>query len=249
MAHCSLEGQKTTFLRHFGVQLAGSLLVACGSGATTTTVSPAVPEAEVEQAELSTPALEASTPGPVAMKAHHVGDTAVHRFSGTFSKHALILKEEVVAVSTDTFTVHYTLDEGATQSELLVTRGIRSERVVFVQRLDHGRKMPGSTRDYEALIEKTLFTPDQNSGALARSEQTCLVGQAEHDCEVAEYRVYVADQEARLSVMRSPKLGRDVSGEVIAVDGTMIYHAELVEVQEGKGVAHTDEVAIISPLE
>lgn len=195
-------------------------------------------------------ALEGSTPGPVDAERHHVGDAALHRFSGTYRNHPLMLREEVVSASRDTFTVLYTLDEGATQEQLLVTRAQRSERILSVERRAGEDFVSGSLLDYEAMIKKTLFTPDINHGQIAKKSQTCLVDRAEHDCDIAEYRVQVADQEARMSVARSRALGRDVSGEIVAIDGTLLYHAELLEEKHSHAAAepHNSEVAVISPL-
>ncbi len=230
--------------------LAVPLIWGCSASIQST---PALPSANTEaetftKEALETPQLEASTPGPVIENPHHVGDEAIHRFSGTFSKQALILKEEVVAADNKTFTVHYTLDEGASMSELLVKRTNQSERIVSVQRINGSARVPATTADYEAMIQKTLFAPDQNHGQLASRKQTCLVGKKEHDCEIADYKVYVADQEARLSVARSQALDRDVSGEIVAVDGTLIYRAELLEIEHQEPLSHTDEVAVVSEL-
>jgi len=192
------------------------------------------------------PALEGSTPGPVDETRHHVGQVLLHRFSGTYRNHPLTLREEVVAVDSSTFTVLYTLDEGATQEQLLVVRAQRSERIVKVERQVEGRPILGSQADYDALIEKTMFIPDVNHGEVAKKSQTCLVDQAEHDCEVAEYSVQVKNQAARMSVARSKSLGRDVSGEIVAVDGTVLYHAELLKAEQVDDRSYNQEVAVIS---
>ncbi len=229
--------------------LAASLSFAC-SQTTRSGVPPLQTASDVFTTEaFETPQLEASTPGSITEKSRRVGDKIVHRFSGTFTKSALILEEEVVEVGPETFSVHYTLDEGATTTELVVTRTNRGERIIEVARVESGKTRPATVADYEALVEKTVFVPDQNRGQIAKMDQTCLVGTTEHQCEIAEYQVYVEDREARLAVSRSRQLGRDVSGEVAAIDGTMIYRAELLEVREQRERdAHTEEVAIISPL-
>lgn len=192
------------------------------------------------------PTLEGSTPGPVDHTRHHVGEVLLHRFSGTFRNHPLTLREEVVAVDSSTFTVLYTLDEGATQQQLLVVRAQRSERIVKVERQLEGRIVLGSVADYDALVEKTMFVPDVNHGEVAKKTATCLVDEVEHDCEIAEYRVQVADQTAKMSVARSKSLGRDVSGEIIAVDGTVLYHAQLLQAQQVGDRSYDHEVAVIS---
>jgi hypothetical protein len=195
------------------------------------------------------PTLQGSTPGPVDQTRHHVGEVLVHRFSGTYRNHPLTLRQEVVAVDSSTFTVLYTLDEGATEQQLLVVRAQRSERIVKVERQLEGRTIPGTEADYDALVEKTMFIPDVNHGEVAKKSETCLVDQMEHDCEIAEYRVQVADQTARMSVARSKSLGRDVSGEIIAVDGTVLYHAQLLQAEQVGDRDYNHEVALISSPE
>ena len=242
---CNQAGRARSII---GLALAGFGTFGCASRSVHTEAEVPLPRSVDRVAVTSPPALEASTPGSVEAVDLRVGETTLHRFSGTFSKSALLLKEEVVAVDRDTFTVRYTLDEGASQSELLVTRARRSERIVSVIRVENDREISATVADYEKMIKKTLFVPDRNQGKIAHRSQTCLVGSTEHACEIAEYKVYVADKEARLSVARSPELDRDVSGEVVAVDGTMIYHAELLEVQ-GSPDSHDEEVAIVTELE
>jgi hypothetical protein len=223
------------------------MLAGCGQA----TALPATthPSTVVSAAPGEPLALQASTPGQASGPTRHVGDTTVHRFSGSFRKHPLLLTEEVVRADSTTFTVRYILEDGTKQSELLVTRANRSGRIVNVMRLEKGEEIPAQTSDYELMVQKTLFVPDQNGGEISKKASTCLVGETEHDCEVAEYRVYVKEKEARLLVAHSDQLGRDVSGEIVAVDGTMIYHAELLEVNQAELPSHRDELAVIVPLD
>lgn len=245
MANLRANSCLSNATRSLGVMGLGAALWGCGAAPAVSLQEPQWPSNSDRSSTLE---LEASTPGPVEQKPRRVGDMTVFRFTGTFNEHALTLTEEVVATNADTFTVRCLLDEGASATELLVTRAKRSERVVAVLRVESGQELEGSVADYEALLQKTLFTPDQNHGEVAKRSQTCLVGNSEHDCEIAEYRVYVAEKEARLSVARSPELGRDVSGEIVAIDGTLIYHAELIDMRQANDLAHNEEVAVIVPL-
>ena len=47
--------------------------------------------------------------------------------------------------------------------------------------------------------------------------------------------VFVGDKQATLAVTRSDELAQDVAGEVVAVDGTVLYRAELLDVRKGEG--------------
>lgn len=245
MANLRANSRLLNATRSLSVMSLGAALLGCAAGPSLHLETPQWPAANQQS---TAPELEAATFGPVQQKTRQVGDRTVHRFTGTFNKHALTLTEEVVATNADTFTVRCLLDEGVSTTELLVTRGNRSERVIAVVRVESGQEIEGNVSDYEELLQKTLFTPDQNHGEVAKRSQTCLVGSSEHDCEIAEYRVYIADQEARLSVARSAELGRDVSGEIVGVDGTMIYHAELIDMKQADHISYDQEVAVIVPL-
>jgi hypothetical protein len=76
--------------------------------------------------------------------------------------------------------------------------------------------------------------PAQNDGQIAQKNETCLVGKTEYDCEVSHYKILIGEEEAMLSVSRNKEMARDLGGEITAVDGTVIYHAELIEMQRGE---------------
>lgn len=163
-----------------------------------------------------------------------VGDVFVHRFSGTYRGSALMLREEVLDLHDNVLTIDYVLEDGAESTHLRVQMAARSERILAVFRVRGDEEVPAELADYERMIEKTLFVPDQNHGLVASKSETCLVGKTELDCDITEYEVSLNDQEAKLSVVRSDDMGRDVSGEVRAVDGTILYHAELLEMRRGE---------------
>lgn len=160
----------------------------------------------------------------------HVGDYFVHQFSGSFRQGPLTLIERVTAESDDTLTIDYTLEDGATEKTLRVTLDKESERPLGVVELTDEGETDAPIEAYEAMLEKTVFSPDINEELVDESSGTCLVGPKELDCETKQYRVYVGDQEAKLTVTQSKALpGRDLGGEITAVDGSVIYRAELVE--------------------
>lgn len=186
------------------------------------------------------PALSGSAGQQVEIEERRqVGDLLVHRFAGAFHERELILSEEVIARDGEMLVVEYALMEGDRTDKLRVRMSARSERVVSVAKLVGDEETPGTLADYDALLARTTFTPDQNAGALSTKTETCLVGPQEHDCKISRYKVYVADKEATLTVQRSDAVGRDISGEVTALDGTVLYHAELVEMRRGQEAAPT----------
>jgi len=160
----------------------------------------------------------------------HAGDYFVHRFSGSFRQGPLTLIERVVAEKEGTLIVDYTLEDGATDKTLRVTLDSKTDTPIKVAELTDGGAVEVPVSTYEAMLAQTVFSPDVNEELLDETERTCLVGPKELDCEVKQYRVFVGDQEAKLTVTESAEMpGRDLGGEVTAVDGSVIYRAELVE--------------------
>lgn len=227
---------------------AGCLLLflsACTQGAAR---PPEALELALSPYEEKLPALEGES-GPLVKKEspRRVGDLWVHRFSGSYRAEGLILREEVIAEKGDLLLVDFTLTEGETNTQLRVQMAKGSERVIAVSRVVEGKVIPGSLADLDALLEKTAFVPDQNHGKVAAKSQTCLVGKDELNCELSEYKVLLGEKEATLTVAHNDELRRDISGEITAVDGTVLYHAELIEMQRGQEqVASEGGVALVS---
>jgi hypothetical protein len=198
-------------------------------------------DSDLASGELETdqPFDEKKSLSPFAHK--NVGDFSVHRFSGSFAKKALTLTEEVRAKKGNLIVIDYTLDDGSQKTTLRVTHDIASDRVLRVREVKEGQEIPAKTAAYEAMIEKTIFVPDSNDALLASERGTCLVAGQETDCDKARYRVSVGEQAYELSVNRSVD-GVDLSGEVTAKDGKIIYKAELVE----SGKAAGDEASFAS---
>ena len=83
---------------------------------------------------------------------------------------------------------------------------------------------------YDRLIERTSFAADENDGIVAKGHTTCLIGPSELECETKTYKVRVGDQLGTLTVSHSDQVANgDVTGDLIAEDGTVIYRSELVE--------------------
>ncbi len=203
--------------------------------------------AETPDPDESLPALEGES-GPIAKKEspRRVGDLWVHRFSGSYRANALILKEEVVAEEGDLLVVDFTLQEGDSETQIRVRMAKRSERIISVAKMVDGEEKAGEMSDFDALMTKTTFVPDQNHGKVAEKSETCLVGKDELNCELSEFKVLLGDQEATLTVAHNDELRRDISGEITAVDGTVLYHAELIELKRGESGAPSDAgVALI----
>ena len=80
------------------------------------------------------------------------------------------------------------------------------------------------------MMASASVVPDTNEGLVANSTGTCTLGPAELDCETKSYKVWLGDREASLGVTQSAAVpGADLSGEITASDGSVIYRSELVE--------------------
>ncbi len=163
-----------------------------------------------------------------------VGDIFVHRFSGSYRGSALTLREEVIGESAETLIVDYLLNDEGSLSHLRVEITKGSERIVRVARVVGEEELPATLKEYDAMMAKTTFVPDSNLGQVAKKDQTCLVGQDEFACAISEFSVQVGDQSATLAVAHSQSINRDISGEITAVDGTVIYRASLIEMHQGQ---------------
>jgi hypothetical protein len=76
------------------------------------------------------------------------------------------------------------------------------------------------------------------------SAGTCTLGPAELDCETKSYKVWLGEREASLGVTQSASVpGIDLSGEIKAADGSVIYRSELVE-RGNEGETTNDSFAL-----
>lgn len=192
-------------------------------------------------------ALAASTgPRRVHESPRRVGDVLVHRYSGSYRGQALVLVEEVVAATSEELVVDYRVVEGADPAHLRVHLTLASERVLSVERVVAGTAEPSTIGEYEALLALTALTPDSNRGLIARRMETCLLGDSEDTCQVSEFEVDVAGKPARLAVERSTRFSRDVAGEIVALDGTVLYRADLIEAKRGAVPANHETTASLS---
>ncbi|RYZ08245.1 MAG: hypothetical protein EOO73_09290 [Myxococcales bacterium] len=206
--------------------LFGSLaLLACGHAPPSALRNPSATATVAQPAPRS-----ALAPAPQ----RRVGDFFVHRFSGTFSKEPLTLTEEVKAREGALWVVDFSLTE-QDRVERMRVRFESSGRAVSAAKLSGSTEVKASVADYEALLGRTVFTADVNDGLLSSAAQTCLVGDDALDCETKTYKVWVGEREATLSVVHSETFpDRDVSGELTAGDGKVLYRAELVEARLGR---------------
>ncbi len=160
----------------------------------------------------------------------HVGDYFVQRFTGSFREHPLELREEVLSRDPKVVVVAYTLDDGSHPIALNVYRNAKTDAVEKVMKIAGNAELPASTADFEALLGQTVFTADSNEGLVDAEKSSCWVGTLQVSCEAKHYSVVVGEQMATMVVTSSSELsGRDISGEIKAEDGNILYRSELIE--------------------
>lgn len=201
------------------------------------------PEPEAAPAEL--PLSGSSGSKGERQAPREIGDLAVHRFSGVGFGEGITLVERVVGLTQDELIVEYEL---AGEREVQTVRAHlsrQSERFVSAVRLAASGESPMTRVDFEQFLAKTSYAVDRNLGLLESKSEVCVVGESELVCDRSSFDVVVRDRKATLVVTRSQDWTRDLSGEVRASDGTILYRAELLEYRRDPK-AHADQVALLS---
>ncbi|MDI3283693.1 hypothetical protein [Polyangium sp. 15x6] len=165
---------------------------------------------------------------------HEVGDYVVYRFSGSFQKAPVTLTERVVAREKNALVIDFILEEGKVATELRVRLSDASEtrgEVLGVQRIEKGKLVPAGVDEYEALMAKTMVVADENEAALGSEHVVAVMGNDLLPAKRTSFRVKIGEKKATLTTVVSDKFSwGDLSGEITADDGSVIYRAEVVNV-------------------
>jgi len=213
--------------------------VACSRGSEQIVKAPSSPRT-FSHSEPKTEAPKADE----AVAARRVGDFAVHMISGSFRKHPALLTERVIGDEYGAWVIEYTLEDTDGSASLRVWIDQESDQVKRVSRLVEGVEKPATVADYDALMASASVVPDTNDGLVANNSGTCMLGPAELDCETKNYKVWLGDREASLGVTQSAAVpGTDLSGEITAADGSIIYRSELIE-RGNEGETSNDSFAL-----
>lgn len=186
---------------------------------------------------------------------HKVGERYVQRFVKSGSE-VWELEEQVMARRASSYIVEYSLRSEDADGRLAEVNRFRvevasaTEAVVFARKWEGGRWTSSTVAEFAAALSVVSVVPEANRGELAAKEQTCLVGDDEFTCQMKRYEVRVGDEQAFLQTERSEGLARPVRGEIVALDGTVLYHSELIEYEAGdalptatpKGTAFNDRL-------
>jgi len=173
---------------------------------------------------------EAPAPSSETVSGRRIGDFSVHMISGSFRKHPALLTERVTGEEYGMWVIEYRLEDTDGSSILRVWMDQESDQVRKVSRVVDGAEKPATVADFDAMMASASVVPDTNEGLVANSSGTCTLGPAELDCETKSYKVRLGDREASLGVTQSAAVpGTDLSGEIPAAAGSVIYRSELIE--------------------
>jgi hypothetical protein len=210
----------------------------CGRAATHDATSPtsktvmsaAIDEAHDDLASAPAKALDGDD-GILAQRAP--GDYVVYRFSGSFRKTPAQLTERVVSREGGLFVIDYTLVEGKKEQTLRVhlNAGVGAwTEVLEVESIINGVAQPGLTKDFDAMMSKTILSVDDNEATTSIEEVTMDLGGKSFSCEKTSYRVKVGKDVATMVVTQSKDFAwGDVAAEIVNANGTVLYRAEVLE--------------------
>jgi hypothetical protein len=103
-------------------------------------------------------------------------------------------------------------------------------QIVSVAEIGAEGEVPAKIDAYTKMMARTQFLLDSNDSTLASEDNTCLVGSEEVSCSTTSYAVKAGGKDATLAVTKSEAVpGRDVSGQIVDPEGSVLYRAELVE--------------------
>jgi len=216
--------------------LVSLLAMGCGKAAVQTqALAPAIPAAAAAPQKEAVAKAEAEPTEEAAKEERReVGDYVVYRFSGSFQKAPVTLTERVVAREKDTLVIDFILEEGKATTELRVRLSDAAEtrgEVLGVSRIEKGKLVPAGVDEYEALMSKTMVVADENEEALGSEHVVAVMGNDMLPAKRTSFRVKIGEKKATLTTVVSEKFPwGDLSGEIAAEDGSVIYRAEVVNV-------------------
>ena len=224
--------------------------IGCSSAVSPTRTATRVPQATVAaEARMGADPAAPQAALPAAPKAkadaRQVGDFVVYAFDGTYRKGVLELTGKVLARTATEITVEWSLSEKGqpTDSLRVMTSlaGARSGEVIWVAKKNKfGEFETTSKKAYDALLEKTVATADDNDDLLSTDETTVKVGATEVKAQRTTYKVKIGKTPATMQTISSDAFAwGDVGGEIRTTDGTIFYRAKVT----GAGTAAKSTVA------
>lgn len=165
------------------------------------------------------------------------GDFVVFRFSGKYRDKPVTLRQRVLRREGTTLIVDVELsDEDETQHLRLSVHEPSGELLdvtrfeLDVAHVDGERELPFGVVAFEELMGKTMLLVDDNEAVLGSTGVMVELPGAEVSCTKTSYRVRVGLDMATMHTLTSDDFAwGDVGGEVVTDDGTVLYRAEVLE--------------------
>ncbi len=213
-----------------------ALLLLSSVGCTSATVLPSVAvEARPSTHESSPPheiAFASPEAKPAAAPLRTVGDFVVFKFSGTYRKGALTLREQIVGRQGDDLVVEFTFVDGAKKNTFraLTGAGAKSDLTGFTKLDAKGATLDASRDEFEAFMGKTVLAADDNEETLATTTADLDVAGKQYTAKTTSFRVRVGKTSATMKITQADDFAwGDLGAEIVATDGTVLYRAELLE--------------------
>lgn len=163
---------------------------------------------------------------------HLPGDYAVFRLSGTYRLNSATVVQRVVSRVGGLLKLEVTVEDGAAHDvyRLRVDDASKRGTVLSVARVKDGHLEPFGVEAYEARMKSLVPAADSNDGVMARSTETLRVGEATLLGLRTDYRVRIGRRSATMSTFGIDGFpGENLGGKIVTDDGTVVYHAQLVE--------------------
>lgn len=217
--------------------LAFSLVTLVGTVGCTgaTTLPSAAVEARPATHESSPPAKAAFTPeaAPAKIVTRAVGDFVVFKFTGSYRKTPLVLREQVVALQGEDVVIEFAFTDGAKKSTFRALTGAsgKSDLYGFTKLDAKGATIDASRDEFESFMAKTVLSADDNEETLATTTADVELGGKTWTATTTSFRVRVGKTNATMKISQSDAFAwGDLAAEIVATDGTVLYRAELLEV-------------------
>jgi hypothetical protein len=161
------------------------------------------------------------------------GDYAVYRLSGSYRSEPATVVQRVVSRSGGVLVLDVTIEETDRTDalRLRVDDGARRGELLSVGRLRGGRPEPFGVAAYEARMAELVPAADDSEGELGRTAEVYRAGGTELFALRTDYRVRLGVQHGTLTTYGVSSFpGETLGGKLVTDDGTVVYHAQLVEV-------------------
>lgn len=200
------------------------LLIACASPLRTSSLTEELTAGKALAIALPSP----ETTSPMTLP----GDYAVYRLTGSYRPEGVTITQRVRSRQHGLLVLDMSIEDaqGTEQLRLRIDDGARRGEVLSVGRLREGKLEPYGVVAYEARMTDLVPAAEVNEGEIARTGEIVTVGTSPVFCVRTDYRVRMGTQRGTMSTLGvSGFPGENLGGKIVTDDGSVIYHAQLVE--------------------